>query len=185
MITLQGDLVVEKRSGRNGDFNVAKIHTSIGKFSVRYSLLDQFEQGKYEGEFDVSQIRAASFQLGNTGKILIEAVAQIDAIRITGAELGHEELPDPVIDPGTDQACDVQNAKSEKKVATKRKAATSSRDSYADPAGESLFGHLWPLGSVVKLDSTVDRNTLRAQIKYLQDNGWSIDLKEQVFRKQR
>ena len=43
----------------------------------------------------------------------------------------------------------------------------------------ALFGLLWPLGESVKLDSTIDRRTLRAQIARLGEMGYALDFKTQ------
>ena len=43
----------------------------------------------------------------------------------------------------------------------------------------ALFGTLWPLDQVVKLDATVDRRVLRQQIKRLGTLGYEIALDQQ------
>lgn len=48
----------------------------------------------------------------------------------------------------------------------------------------ALFGTLWPLGESVKLDSTIDRRTLRAQIARLGDLGYALDFKLQEWKRQ-
>lgn len=44
-----------------------------------------------------------------------------------------------------------------------------------------LFGHQWPLGDSIKLDSTVDRGTLRAQILRLKQMGYELDTASQTW----
>lgn len=48
----------------------------------------------------------------------------------------------------------------------------------------ALFGLLWPLGESVKLDSTIDRRTLRAQIARLGEMGYALDFKTQEWSRQ-
>ncbi|HRK69476.1 MAG TPA: DUF3275 family protein, partial [Hyphomonas sp.] len=48
----------------------------------------------------------------------------------------------------------------------------------------ALFGLLWPLGDSVKLDSTIDRRALRAQIARLGDLGYALDFKTQEWSRQ-
>ena len=48
----------------------------------------------------------------------------------------------------------------------------------------ALFGLLWPLGESVKLDSTIDRRTLRAQIARLGELGYALDFKTQEWSRQ-
>ncbi|MCR1763856.1 DUF3275 family protein, partial [Pseudomonas aeruginosa] len=47
-----------------------------------------------------------------------------------------------------------------------------------------LFGLLWPLGESVKLDSTIDRRALRAQIVRLGELGYALDFKTQEWSRQ-
>ncbi|HBP0333445.1 TPA: DUF3275 family protein, partial [Pseudomonas aeruginosa] len=48
----------------------------------------------------------------------------------------------------------------------------------------ALFGLLWPLDESVKLDSTIDRRTLRAQIARLSELGYALDFKTQEWSRQ-
>jgi len=48
----------------------------------------------------------------------------------------------------------------------------------------ALFGLLWPLGDSVKLDSTIDRRALRAQIARLGELGYALDFKTQEWSRQ-
>ncbi|MBI6568115.1 DUF3275 family protein, partial [Pseudomonas synxantha] len=59
-------------------------------------------------------------------------------------------------------------------------AATGS----AEDGDAALFGVLWPLGESVKLDSTIDRRALRAQIARLGELGYSLDFKTQEWSRQ-
>lgn len=45
-----------------------------------------------------------------------------------------------------------------------------------------LFGTIWPLGETVKLDTTVDRQRLREQSKRLDQLGYTLDFKAQLWR---
>jgi hypothetical protein len=53
-------------------------------------------------------------------------------------------------------------------------APPASPEAQADAEDEALFGALWPLGDVVKLDATVDRLTLRAQRDRLDRLGFAF-----------
>lgn len=44
-----------------------------------------------------------------------------------------------------------------------------------------LFGHIWPLGESVKLDSTVDRGMFRAQISRLKQLGYRFEPQTQTW----
>ena len=54
----------------------------------------------------------------------------------------------------------------------------------AEDGDAALFGLLWPLGESVKLDSTIDRRALRAQIARLGDLGYALDFKTQEWSRQ-
>jgi hypothetical protein len=54
----------------------------------------------------------------------------------------------------------------------------------ADSDDAALFGLLWPLAESVKLDSTIDRRTLRAQIARLGALGYALDFKSQQWNRQ-
>ncbi len=59
--------------------------------------------------------------------------------------------------------------------------AKLTRRPQADDQDIELFGHQWPLGDSVKLDSTVDRGTLRAQISRLKQLGYELDTATQTW----
>lgn len=56
-----------------------------------------------------------------------------------------------------------------------------SRRIEVDDKDVELFGHQWPLGDHVKLDSTVDRGTFRAQISRLKQLGYHFDAASQTW----
>ena len=51
MINIPGQLAIRTISGRNGEFNVGRLSTSIGEFVIKDALLDQYDEGKYRGDF--------------------------------------------------------------------------------------------------------------------------------------
>jgi hypothetical protein len=53
-----------------------------------------------------------------------------------------------------------------------------------DSGDAALFGLLWPLEASVKLDSTIDRRTLRAQIARLGALGYALDFKTQEWSRE-
>src|SRR3546814_3690087 len=50
MITIPGQLAIKTIHGRNGDFNVGRLATSIGEFVVKNAELDQYREGKRSEE---------------------------------------------------------------------------------------------------------------------------------------
>ena len=57
MITLPGELSIKTIHGRNGPFNIGRLVVSLGMFTVKDAELDQFKEGKYEGDFVIKAIR--------------------------------------------------------------------------------------------------------------------------------
>ena len=57
MINIPGQLAIRTINGRNGEFNVGKLSTSIGEFVIKDALLDQHIEGKYRGDFAITEIR--------------------------------------------------------------------------------------------------------------------------------
>ncbi|MCY1465167.1 hypothetical protein D9M71_832780 [compost metagenome] len=56
--------------------------------------------------------------------------------------------------------------------------------SAADGEDAALFGLLWPLDDTVKLDSTIDRRTLRLQCARLNQLGFAFDAKAQSWHRE-
>ena len=70
MITIPGQLAIKTIHGRNGDFNVGRLATSIGEFVVKNAELDQYAEGKYEGNFAIVEIRPSTYSAN--GRMVIE-----------------------------------------------------------------------------------------------------------------
>ena len=65
MITIEGNLAIRTIAGRHGDFNVAKLATSIGDFVIKDALLDQYVEGRYQGQFAISKIKPSYYTTGS------------------------------------------------------------------------------------------------------------------------
>ena len=197
MITIPGQLAIKTIHGRNGDFNVGRLATSIGEFVVKNAELDQYAEGKYEGDFAIAEIRPSTYSAN--GRMVIEirallggmTLSNIDALsRDDARRLSPQEI-DPIDEEAqtaAPTATTAPKAAGRKKVRSPRDplvdttpfgsepAATSAEASAdADDGGDAaLFGALWPLGDVVKLDATVDRRVLRQQRDRLGDLGYEF-----------
>ena len=84
MITIPGQLAIETRHGRYGDFNVGQLRTSIGQFSVKDPELDQYPQGKYDGDFIVVEIRPQTYQ--TSGRIVFEMRAYLGGMTLSNID---------------------------------------------------------------------------------------------------
>ncbi len=152
MITIPGQLAIKTIHGRNGDFNVGRLATSIGEFVIKNAELDQYAEGKYEGDFAIAEIRPSTYNTG--GRMVIEIRAHLGGMTLSNidrAAPATAEAPASV-DPLIDTTPFVVTAH------TKPKSKAS-----ADQDDATLFGALWPLSEIVKLDATVNRRVLRQQ----------------------
>ncbi|MDR1935890.1 MAG: DUF3275 family protein [Candidatus Accumulibacter sp.] len=181
MITLPGQLAVKTLHGRYGPFNVGRLSTSIGEFVVKNPELDQYAEGKYDGDFVIVEIRPSTYNAN--GRMVIEIRALLGGMTLSNADdlsgdeaqqLTPQEL-DP-IDEETPPAVPAQpKASARAKPRDPRDplvdttpfgseaAAPVSPEASAAEEDAALFATLWPLADVVKLDATVDRRTLRQQ----------------------
>ena len=197
MITIPGQLAIKTIHGRNGDFNVGRLATSIGEFVVKNAELDQYAEGKYEGDFAIAEIRPSTYTAN--GRMVIEIRALLGGMTLSNIDaLSRDDarrLSPQEVDPIDEEAQTATPTPTTAPKAAGRKKARSSRDPLvdttpfgSDPAAASaeasahaddgddaaLFGALWPLGDIVKLDATVDRRVLRQQRDRLGDLGYEF-----------
>jgi hypothetical protein len=178
MINVPGQLAIKTIHGRNGDFNVGRLATSIGEFVVKNAELDQYAEGKYEGDFVIAEIRPSTYTAN--GRMVIEIRAHLGGMTLSNIDsLSRDEarrLSPQEVDPIDEET--QAPAPVTPKVKPKAKPRNA-RDPLVDttpfgtvpaPATASdeaedvaLFGGLWPLDKIVKLDPTVDRRVLRQQ----------------------
>jgi hypothetical protein len=180
MITIPGQLAIKTIHGRNGDFNVGRLATSIGEFVVKNAELDQYTEGKYEGDFAIVEIRPSTYNANGRMVIEIRAVlggmtlSAIDALsRDEARRLSPQEV-DPIDEEAQAPAPATSRAQAKAKPRSPRDPlidttpfgeapAVTSPEASADADDAALFGVLWPLSDSVKLDATVDRRVLREQ----------------------
>ncbi len=180
MITLPGQLAIKTIHGRNGDFNVGRLATSIGEFVIKNAELDQYREGKYEGDFVITEIRPSTYN--TSGRMVIEIRAHLGGMTLSNIDpLSHDEanrLSPQEVDPIDEEAqapIPSTSAPVEAKAATSDDPLVDTTPFGADVPAKlaskpvtqdddaTLFGALWPLGEIVKLDATVDRRLLRQQ----------------------
>jgi len=194
MITIPGQLAIKTIHGRNGPFNVGRLATAIGEFVIKNAELDQYDEGKYDGEFVITEIRPSMYT--TSGRMVIELRAHLGGMTLSDIDqLSRDDahrLTPQEIDPIDEER---QTPSSATLVPVQAELATpASTHPLIDttpfgapapaksmplvPASEqedaALFGALWPLASVVKLDATVARRTLRLQRDRLTALGYTF-----------
>ncbi|MEC9362386.1 MAG: DUF3275 family protein [Pseudomonadota bacterium] len=170
MIKVSGTLAIRTIVGTRGPFNVGRLHTDIGEFAVKDSLIEEYDEGRYVGEFGIAGIFPSTYFAG--GRTVVEVRARLGSIALEDiAELDHSDQapmtePDPIAETPHDATPDAAA-----EVATEA-AADAEGESDARPAEDiesfeqriqALFGELWPLQPKLKLDPTVDRERFRQQ----------------------
>jgi len=205
MIRTQGTLKVKKISSRNGPFAVADLVTEVAEFKVKDSILDQFEEGEYQGTFFISEIYLAPYV--SFGRCVTELRARLHDVRVdterdlppeTGAADELDPLDESPAPRVASRAASQRKSDAPKAAAKRAESAPSSKPSKAtttrqDEVGASeegedleLFGDdihtLIQEGAEIKLDPTIDdRARFRQQTARLRALGYRFDSKQQTW----
>ena len=198
-IVVPGQLTLRTIRGKNGPFTVGRLTTPIGEFAVKDAELEQYPEGKYDGEFIIRYIFAKSYPVA--GGARFEVRANLDGMTLNGIDkLSRDEarsFATQEVDP-LDEEQGTQPAATPAKPAPVQASedplvdttpfgvdaptsAAAANTGSTEDGDAALFGILWPLGESVKLDSTIDRRALRAQIARLGELGYTLDFKTQEW----
>lgn len=183
-ISLPGKLRVKRINGANGPFCVGDLETEIGEFRVKDAVLDQFDDGLYEGLFWIQQIFPWSYL--SYGRMVVEVRAKLTDLQIEGharnnvdsrdlvePDPAKEETPPPVAPEFVDPP-KVKPAAAEKRQRPSSKPQVPASDDAGDQA---LFGELFDAVAgreAVKLDPTIDRIQFRLQRDRLKSLGYTF-----------
>ena len=168
-ITLEGSLRIKRINGANGPFCVGDLYTELGDFRVKDSVLDQFEEGVYDGRFAVSRIFPWSYSAN--GRMVLEVRAKLLDLQInTGNEQAIPEgqaEPDPADEPTASPPVEAASAATVDGHDGQQAGSDDSAPATG-PSDEALFGEeLYPLVAArqpVKLDPSIDdRRQFRQQ----------------------
>lgn len=198
MIQLNGTLVVQQRKGRRGVFSVGELISEIGTFKIKDTILDQFEEGRYEGKFLVSKIYSSCYAWNNG--VVAEIRATIDEIFLASADESKVDKTPPVEpDPMDETASAVVPVEPPTQAivtaATGSEPLDASPDSAIIPESAesdgvstsevSLFGseltELIEQRRPVRLDPTIGRIDFRRQRDYLKSMGYTFDAAHQIW----
>ncbi|MGM9489612.1 DUF3275 family protein [Ideonella sp. YS5] len=191
-ISVRGTLVVQRKRGRKGEFNIGDLSTEIGEFEVKDALIEEFEPGKYTGEFVVNWIEPDSFSW--RGKVFVKNRANLDAIYIDEAD-ETEGAATPVVPPEPDPA-DAAAATdgTEPHIAGEDPSGMQSVPALPTPTagvrndgsddlallGPELF-ELLATRQPMKLDPTIDRVQFRRQRDRLKALDYVFNVKSQTW----
>lgn len=193
MLHLNGTLSIKRIHGAKGAFSVGDLVTEVGTFKVKDALLDQFEEGRYQGVFTISSIYLSSYIW--RGKAMTDIRAnlvdiQLDEVsdEVTGVDT--ESVPPQVQDepdPIEEQLQTVQTVPSPSAEPTVL-VVNPTGQVDVDPAlaemvkifGAELGPKVWK-AEAVKLDPTVDRAKFRQQRDRLKELGYRFDARSQTW----
>ena len=196
MILLDGTVTNKIINGVNGDFSVGTFQTEIGKFKIRSALLDQFEEGEYNVRAAVNKFDLNSYQSKRNGIIITEIEAHVDTLELIDGDIKPVDQvsiePDASLEKESAATKAViadadskkpANPDSGKIVLSNKKANNKAEPQNVNKAElEKLFGHLWPLGNEVKLDTTLPRPMIIKQKSYL-SGCYDFNAKTQIWVK--
>lgn len=175
MIKLSGTLAIRSISGSRGPFNVARLYTEIGEFAVKDSLIEEYEEGRYKGEFGITGIFPSTYFAG--GRTVVEVRARLGSIALENITALHDadhaapSEPDPIEASATPAVPIETPAPAAEPIASPGELSDTAPEASTGMALQALFGELWPLGDQVKLDPTVDRQRFRQQVKAIGKDG--------------
>lgn len=192
-ILIPGTLTVMTRIGRYGAFNTGKLSTSIGEFVVKDKELDQYDAGKYQGQFEIEKIKSVHYTYGNC--LIVECRAYLaNMILDSNDHLTEEEIEsfstkeqDPLEEEKLSTSDIPQKRPPKALQPSKGRNYYKPNESTANAAtdhsssDETLFGLLWPLANSIKLDTTIDREIMRKQKARLEQLGYKFDFKTQLW----
>lgn len=208
-ITVSGQLAIKSAHGRYGQYNVGRLTTPLGEFIVKDAQLDLYEQGKYDGDFVIDRIHLWVSNFGS--RMLTEIRAIVSKMTLSSSDsLTQDEaqrLTPHEIDPVEEQSATSPSSPTQAPPPTVLTAPTTSKVSKLNPlkdptpfgqtpaasaeaaqspetpadVDQQLFGPLYPLAEVIRLDATVDRRLLRQQKARLGELGYKIDPLTQTF----
>src|SRR3989344_1844955 len=91
-IVVPGQLTLRTIRGKNGPFTVGRLTTPSGEFAVKDAELEQYPEGKYDGEFVIRYIFAKSYPVA--GGARFEIRASLDGMVLNGIDkLSRDEAP--------------------------------------------------------------------------------------------
>lgn len=184
MVRINGTLVVKEIKGANGKFCVGDLTTSLGDFKVKEPILDQFEEGRYEGEFVIERVFLNSYVW--RGKSTTDIRARVTEIYLDTVDEGAvEEIPTEPDPMTTDVATSRTVTSSVESAPEPAPVLNTDEQDPARRALDELFGQdiaaLVADTREVKLDPTVDRAKFRVQRDRLKELGYRFDAKSQIW----
>lgn len=182
-VRIKGTLVIKEIKGANGKFCVGDLNTPEGDFKIKEPILDQFEEGRYEGEFIVERFYLSSYVW--RGKSTTDIRAKVTEIFLDTIEEGMVEDAPAELDPISTEPASLPDQTVDAPVPA---TVVDDAGGELNPVYQellNLFGadlaRLVFVQEEVKLDPTVDRALFRQQRDKLKESGYTFDAKSQTW----
>lgn len=180
-VRIKGTLVIKEIKGANGKFCVGDLNTPEGEFKVKEPILDQFEEGRYEGDFLIERFYLSSYVW--RGKSTTDIRAKVTDIFLDTIEEGKVEDAPSEPDPITTEPAPPAAPESPVPATVIDVAGDELSPVYQELLklfGTDLARQVF-LKEEVKLDPTVDRALFRQQRDKLKEQGYTFDAKLQTW----
>lgn len=192
-ISLPGKLRIKRINGSNGPFCVGDLETEIGEFRVKDTILDQFDEGLYAGQFWIQHIYPWSYSA--YGRMVIEIRAKLADLQIAGqqrvgAVAPEPQEPDPAKEtppaPAVPTEPPAHEASEAAETADQQPDGQAPTSERTDDPDRTLFGEeLYALvvqRQPMKLDPTIDRIQFRLQRDRLKALGYGFQAASQSWQ---
>ncbi len=185
MISIEGRLNIKIITGIHGPFRIGSLQTGIGEFSVKDKILDQYDEGSYQGLFTIRKIFSSTYSTGS--RLVVEVRAALENISLANIDAiepeQHESLEQDPLDEEKDENLEVTKPDHsiESTDSTELIEPTDSEDqdqsdlTAEELSDKKLFGLLWPLQDSFKLDPTVNRVSFREQRERLKSLNYKFN----------
>ncbi|MFV2028653.1 DUF3275 family protein [Neisseria sp. S1] len=184
-LSIPATLNIIQRTGRNGVFTVAELIADIGTFDVRHRILEQFDEGSYQGVFTITRIYTLPVNWKNGTwtklcadldweelRIMAQSEQTIPSTGLAVAEMVEEETASVDVEtpaPTSQASASVQTAS----------AAVGDDDLISDM--DTLQLRI-SLSDPVKLDATMEDRTLFRQLRdELKTSGYRFNAVDQSW----
>lgn len=196
MINISGVLTVKNIHGSRGLFAVGELVTDVGTFKVKDAHLDQYDPGRYPGQFLISRIYPSSYVFA--GRAVIEVRAEIYEATLdrqealpsgSESEIERDPIDETVRDTKGERAA---KAAPPTPLTTQADVSTPSAQPSTPPDAPTppvttveLFGeeiaNAISARTEVRLDPTIDRPKFRQQRDQLKSLGYRFDALAQAW----
>lgn len=134
-VRIQGTLTVKRINGANGPFCVGSLVSEIGEFRVKDAVLEQFDEGAYQGTFWIAQIFPSSYI--TNGRMVVEIRAKLADLQIDEHDAKAQAMPEQEPDPANESSPVVARPDASRPAPSKPKSPVAPRQTPVAPSGES------------------------------------------------